>query len=50
VLVNNKIKAKGGKLRLADIDPQIYEVFVITKLNRIFDIHDTVDEAVSSFG
>jgi anti-sigma B factor antagonist len=50
ITVNNKIKAKGGKLRLADIDPQIYEVFVITKLNRIFDIHDTVDEAVSSFG
>ena len=50
ITVNNKIKAKGGELRLADIDPQIYEVFVITKLNRIFDIHDTVDEAVSSFG
>lgn len=50
ITVNNKIKAKGGELRLADIDPQIYEVFVITKLNRIFDIHNTVDEAVSSFG
>lgn len=50
ITVNNKIKAKGGMLRLADIDPQIYEVFVITKLNRIFDIHDTIDEAVSSFG
>ncbi len=50
ITVNNKIKAKGGELRLANIDPQIYEVFVITKLNRIFDIHDTVDEAVSSFG
>lgn len=49
ITVNNKIKAKGGELRLADIDPQIYEVFVITKLNRIFEIHDTVDEAVSSF-
>lgn len=50
ITVNNKIKAKGGMLRLADIDPQIYEVFVITKLNRIFEIHDTVDNAVSSFG
>ncbi|MCH7790831.1 MAG: STAS domain-containing protein [Planctomycetes bacterium] len=50
ITVNNKIKAKGGMLRLADIDPQIYEVFVITKLNRIFEIHDTVENAVSSFG
>ena len=49
ITINNKIRGKQGQLRLADIDPQIYEVFVITKLNRIFEIHDTVEDAVTSF-
>lgn len=49
ITINNKIRNQNGQLRLADIDPQIYEVFVITKLNRIFEIHDTSDEAMTSF-
>ena len=39
----------GDKFRLADIDPQIYEVFEITKLNKLFQIHETSDEAADSF-
>jgi len=46
ITINSKIRAKDGDLRLADIDPQIYEVFVITKLNKLFNIHDTTQEAV----
>ena len=49
ITINKKVKEKRGQLRLAHIDPQIYEVFVITKLNKLFVIHDTVDEAVASF-
>ncbi len=49
ITINNKIRNRGGQLRLADIDPQIYEVFVITRLNKIFEIHDTSDEAMKSF-
>ena len=48
ITINNKVRNKGGHLRLADIDPQIYEVFVITKLNKLFEIHDTSASAVSS--
>jgi anti-anti-sigma factor len=48
ITINNKLRAKG-QLRLANIDPQIYEVFVITRLNNIFKIHPTTDEAVKSF-
>ncbi|MEM8756448.1 MAG: STAS domain-containing protein [Planctomycetota bacterium] len=48
ITINNKVREKGGQLRLADIDPQIYEVFAITKLNKIFQIHETTDEAVGS--
>jgi anti-sigma B factor antagonist len=49
ITVNNKIRQKGGQLRLANIDSQIYEVFVITKLNKLFQIHDDAEQAVDSF-
>ena len=46
---NNKIKQKNGALRLTNIKPQILEVFVITKLNKLFRILPTRDEALASF-
>jgi anti-sigma B factor antagonist len=46
---NNKIKLKNGQLRLANIKPQIFEVFVITKLNKLFRILPTRAEALRSF-
>jgi anti-sigma B factor antagonist len=49
ITVNNRVRAAGGQLRLADIDPQIYEVFVITKLNKLFEIHETSADALKSF-
>ncbi len=49
ITINNKIRGKGGQLRLANIDPQIYEVFVITKLNKLFQIHDSAEQALASF-
>ena len=49
ITINNKANEKDGKLRLANIDPQIYEVFVITRLNKLFSIHDTLGEAVEQF-
>ncbi len=47
--VNNKIKQKNGQLRLANIKPQIFEVFVITKLNKLFRILPTRADALISF-
>ena len=49
ITINNKVKQKGGQLRLTNIDAQIYEVFVITKLNKLFQIHDSNDRAMKSF-
>ncbi len=46
---NNKIRQKNGQLRLASIKPQIFEVFVITKLNKLFKILPNRSEAASSF-
>jgi anti-sigma B factor antagonist len=49
ITISNKIRGKEGQLRLAEIDPQIYEVFVITKLNKLFQIYDSTDQALASF-
>jgi len=48
ITINNKVKQKDGQLRLADIDRQIYEVFLITKLNKLFYIHETSEQAMAS--
>ncbi len=38
-----------GELRLSDISPQIYEVFKITRLNKLFDIYSSREEALAAF-
>jgi anti-sigma B factor antagonist len=47
--VNNRVRQKNGQLRLANIKPQIIEVFVITKLNKLFKILPTRTEALANF-
>lgn len=49
ITINNRIRSKDGQLRLCNIDPQIYEVFVITKLNKLFQIHESSEDAIESF-
>ena len=49
ITVNNRIKGRKGQLRLANIDPQIGEVFKITKLDKLFQIHESTDAALASF-
>lgn len=48
ITLNNKVKLKDGQLRLSDINPQIYEVFQITRLNKLFKIFPGVKEALDS--
>ncbi len=48
ITINNRVRAKSGQLRLCNIDPQIYEVFAITRLNKLFQIHTTAEEAIKS--
>ncbi len=49
VTLKKQLEEKEGRLRLSDINPQIYEVFKITRLNRVFDIHPSVDKARAGF-
>jgi anti-sigma B factor antagonist len=47
--LHKRLAKTGGELRLADIDPLLYEVFAITRLDRMFRIFEREDEAVASF-
>ena len=46
ITMDKKVKAAKAKLRLCCIRPEIYEVFEITRLNKIFDIKATQEEAL----
>ncbi|MCG3137058.1 MAG: hypothetical protein HJJLKODD_00900 [Phycisphaerae bacterium] len=51
MLINlqKKIAGQSGRLKLSDINPQIFEVFKITRLNKVFEIHDSAAAAKASF-
>ena len=49
IRLHKRLAESGGELCLADIDPRIYEVFTITRLDRLFKIYEREDEAVASF-
>ena len=49
ITLNKRIGERGGSLKLSDIAPQIFEVFKITRLNKLFEIYGTSDEALQSF-
>ena len=49
ITLEKKVKAHAGKLKLCQIRPEIYEVFQITKLNKLFEIHDNEASALAAF-
>ncbi len=44
-----KTRSYGGKLRLASLAPKVKSLFEITKLEKLFDIFDTEEEASTNF-
>ncbi len=44
------IRKSGGDLRLASVTEKIEEVLRITKLDRVFDVYGSTEEAVTSYG
>jgi len=49
IRANTKVTQKKGQVRLCNISSQIYEVFVITKLYKLFEIDKSVEEATRKF-
>ncbi len=48
--LDKKIKAVGGILRLCELKDDILEVFIITRLDRVFDIRKTEADGLKAFG
>ena len=46
IRVSKKTYEQGGQLKLCNISPNIYEVFKITRLTKIFDICEDVNSAL----
>ena len=49
ITLDKKVKAQDGQLKLSNIRPEIFEVFQITKLTRLFEIHDDEADALAAF-
>ena len=49
ITLDKKVKSHDGKLKLTSIRPEIYEVFTITKLDKVFDIKDSEAAALAAF-
>jgi len=48
IRISKRIYECDGQLRLCNINPRIYEIFKITRLNKIFDIYEDVKSATES--
>lgn len=48
ISLNKQLSERQGRLVLANIHPQIYEVFKITRLNKLFNICDTTQDALNA--
>ena len=42
------MKAYGGKLRFCEVPPSILEIFRFSKLDRVFEVYGTIDDAINS--
>jgi anti-sigma B factor antagonist len=49
ITLDKKVKASGGHLKLSNIRPNIYEVFTITRLDKLFDIRPDEADALAAF-
>jgi anti-sigma B factor antagonist len=49
ITLNKKLLAAKGRLILCNIDPQIHEVFEITKLDKFFNIQKEEQTALQAF-
>jgi anti-sigma B factor antagonist len=50
ITLNKNILKEKGKLKLCSIDKNVFEIFSIMKLDKLFAIYDTEEEALESFG
>ncbi|GEM_PF-852085 len=50
IALNKRIKTEKGELKLCCIDQSVFEIFKIMRLDKVFKVFDTEDEAKNSLG
>lgn len=48
LILRRKMAAKGGKLKLYDVEPEVQEVFAATELHHLLDIRGSETEALQA--
>jgi anti-sigma B factor antagonist len=48
ITLHKRVREKNGQLMLCNIQPAIFEIFVITRLNEIFRIYPSREEALAA--
>ena len=49
ITLDKKVKLNSGAMKFCNIRPEIYEVFAITRLNRLFDIKRDEADGLAAF-
>ena len=49
VTFHKLLKARGGALKICDVQPMIMKIFTAAALGKVFDIHKTKAEALAAF-
>jgi len=50
VSLMKEIRMRKGRLTMSDMAPYVNEIFEITQLSHVFEIFQTCDEAMTSYG
>ncbi len=48
IVMDRRLKQRGGRLRICNLRPEITELLTITRLDSVFSVIETQDEAVAS--
>ena len=48
IMAQDTIKKRGGKIKLTHLQPLMHEIFARMRLDTLFEIYDSVDEALAS--
>ena len=48
IALHKNVVARNGVMKLCCMQPEIYEIFAVTKLDRLFNIENNVADAVAS--
>ena len=48
VLMVKRVRAEGGQVHLCNLDPKVERVFKTMRLDRVFDIYDTLPDGLQT--